>query len=187
MQRHTFILLTRLTFFFPPQLYSSVDFGRKWQLIHEHVTPNRFYWWVILVLRIHSSSPKFCLLRNAGTVACVPRDWASDIDGLEQGVWLTGDAAEFLHIIFPPPWYNQAEINLLPRAEHTLHSAVRGHVTSHFVSHTRPAHIRHIAHKYKMIMCTSTTEGEGAIPQMHTCRYRSSRTVWGAMTTLTRK
>lgn len=26
------------------QLYSSVDFGRKWQLIHEHVTPNRFYW-----------------------------------------------------------------------------------------------------------------------------------------------
>uniref|UniRef100_A0A669DPF9 Sortilin related VPS10 domain containing receptor 3 n=1 Tax=Oreochromis niloticus TaxID=8128 RepID=A0A669DPF9_ORENI len=25
-------------------LYSSVDFGRKWQLIHEHVTPNRFYW-----------------------------------------------------------------------------------------------------------------------------------------------
>lgn len=35
-------------FFFPslisPQLYSSVDFGRKWQLIHERVTPNRFYW-----------------------------------------------------------------------------------------------------------------------------------------------
>ncbi|XP_034043251.1 VPS10 domain-containing receptor SorCS3 [Thalassophryne amazonica] len=26
------------------KLYSSVDFGRKWQLIHEHVTPNRFYW-----------------------------------------------------------------------------------------------------------------------------------------------
>ncbi|CAF93571.1 unnamed protein product, partial [Tetraodon nigroviridis] len=26
-------------------LYSSVDFGRKWQLIHEHVTPNRFYCW----------------------------------------------------------------------------------------------------------------------------------------------
>uniref|UniRef100_A0A8C4NQG3 PKD domain-containing protein n=1 Tax=Dicentrarchus labrax TaxID=13489 RepID=A0A8C4NQG3_DICLA len=26
------------------KLYSSVDFGRKWQLIHEQVTPNRFYW-----------------------------------------------------------------------------------------------------------------------------------------------
>ncbi|KAF6714347.1 VPS10 domain-containing receptor SorCS3, partial [Oryzias melastigma] len=26
------------------KLYSSLDFGRKWQLIHEHVTPNRFYW-----------------------------------------------------------------------------------------------------------------------------------------------
>ncbi|XP_035993509.1 VPS10 domain-containing receptor SorCS3 [Fundulus heteroclitus] len=26
------------------KLYSSVDFGRKWMLIHEHVTPNRFYW-----------------------------------------------------------------------------------------------------------------------------------------------
>uniref|UniRef100_A0A8D3BM33 PKD domain-containing protein n=1 Tax=Scophthalmus maximus TaxID=52904 RepID=A0A8D3BM33_SCOMX len=26
------------------KLYSSVDFGRKWQLIHERVTPNRFYW-----------------------------------------------------------------------------------------------------------------------------------------------
>ncbi|KAL2102436.1 hypothetical protein ACEWY4_001604 [Coilia grayii] len=25
-------------------LYSSVDFGRKWQLVHEAVTPNRFYW-----------------------------------------------------------------------------------------------------------------------------------------------
>uniref|UniRef100_A0A7N6F6U2 PKD domain-containing protein n=1 Tax=Anabas testudineus TaxID=64144 RepID=A0A7N6F6U2_ANATE len=29
------------------KLYSSVDFGRKWQLIHEHVTPNRFYWSVL--------------------------------------------------------------------------------------------------------------------------------------------
>ncbi|XP_030634789.1 VPS10 domain-containing receptor SorCS3 [Chanos chanos] len=26
------------------KLYSSFDFGRKWQLVHEHVTPNRFYW-----------------------------------------------------------------------------------------------------------------------------------------------
>ncbi|KAF3851935.1 hypothetical protein F7725_005290 [Dissostichus mawsoni] len=26
------------------KLYSSVDFGRKWQLIHERVTPSRFYW-----------------------------------------------------------------------------------------------------------------------------------------------
>ncbi|XP_055363820.1 VPS10 domain-containing receptor SorCS3 isoform X5 [Betta splendens] len=29
------------------KLYSSVDFGRKWQLIHEQVTPNRFYWSVL--------------------------------------------------------------------------------------------------------------------------------------------
>ncbi|XP_048104453.1 VPS10 domain-containing receptor SorCS3 isoform X1 [Alosa alosa] len=29
------------------KLYSSVDFGRKWQLVHEAVTPNRFYWSVI--------------------------------------------------------------------------------------------------------------------------------------------
>ncbi|KAM6971892.1 VPS10 domain-containing receptor SorCS3 [Aplochiton taeniatus] len=26
------------------KLYSSLDFGRKWQLVHERVTPNRFYW-----------------------------------------------------------------------------------------------------------------------------------------------
>uniref|UniRef100_A0A8C3JFA0 VPS10 domain-containing receptor SorCS3 n=1 Tax=Calidris pygmaea TaxID=425635 RepID=A0A8C3JFA0_9CHAR len=26
------------------KLYSSMDFGRKWQLMHEQVTPNRFYW-----------------------------------------------------------------------------------------------------------------------------------------------
>uniref|UniRef100_A0A8C3E2F1 VPS10 domain-containing receptor SorCS3 n=1 Tax=Corvus moneduloides TaxID=1196302 RepID=A0A8C3E2F1_CORMO len=26
------------------KLYSSMDFGRKWQLMHERVTPNRFYW-----------------------------------------------------------------------------------------------------------------------------------------------
>ncbi|XP_049577470.1 VPS10 domain-containing receptor SorCS1 isoform X2 [Syngnathus scovelli] len=26
------------------KLYSSVEFGRRWQLVHEKVTPNRFYW-----------------------------------------------------------------------------------------------------------------------------------------------
>uniref|UniRef100_A0A8C5TBK9 VPS10 domain-containing receptor SorCS3 n=1 Tax=Malurus cyaneus samueli TaxID=2593467 RepID=A0A8C5TBK9_9PASS len=26
------------------KLYGSMDFGRKWQLMHERVTPNRFYW-----------------------------------------------------------------------------------------------------------------------------------------------
>ncbi|KAJ8402772.1 hypothetical protein AAFF_G00364440 [Aldrovandia affinis] len=26
------------------KLYSSVEFGRKWQLVHEKVAPNRFYW-----------------------------------------------------------------------------------------------------------------------------------------------
>ena len=26
------------------QLYSSMDFGRRWQLVHERITPNRFYW-----------------------------------------------------------------------------------------------------------------------------------------------
>ncbi|XP_041123458.1 VPS10 domain-containing receptor SorCS3-like [Polyodon spathula] len=29
------------------KLYSSIDFGRKWQLVHENVNPNRFYWSVI--------------------------------------------------------------------------------------------------------------------------------------------
>ncbi|KAI1886816.1 hypothetical protein AGOR_G00199700 [Albula goreensis] len=29
------------------KLYSSMDFGRKWQFVHENVTPNRFYWSVI--------------------------------------------------------------------------------------------------------------------------------------------
>ncbi|KAJ8415999.1 hypothetical protein AAFF_G00380210 [Aldrovandia affinis] len=26
------------------KLYSSVEFGRRWQLVHERVNPNRFYW-----------------------------------------------------------------------------------------------------------------------------------------------
>lgn len=26
------------------KLYSSMDFGRRWQLMHERITPNRFYW-----------------------------------------------------------------------------------------------------------------------------------------------
>ncbi|KAF6111579.1 sortilin related VPS10 domain containing receptor 3 [Phyllostomus discolor] len=26
------------------KLYSSMDFGRHWQLMHERITPNRFYW-----------------------------------------------------------------------------------------------------------------------------------------------
>ncbi|KAL6090933.1 hypothetical protein STEG23_020444, partial [Scotinomys teguina] len=25
------------------KLYSSMDFGRRWQLVHERITPNRFY------------------------------------------------------------------------------------------------------------------------------------------------
>eukprot|EP00076_Gallus_gallus_P048544 XP_421749.2 VPS10 domain-containing receptor SorCS3 [Gallus gallus] len=29
------------------KLYSSTDFGRKWQLMHERVTPSRFYWSVM--------------------------------------------------------------------------------------------------------------------------------------------
>lgn len=29
---------------FCPQLFSSVEFGRRWLLLHEGVTPNRFYW-----------------------------------------------------------------------------------------------------------------------------------------------
>lgn len=27
------------------QLYSSMDFGRKWQLVHDNVMPGRFYWY----------------------------------------------------------------------------------------------------------------------------------------------
>lgn len=27
------------------QLYSSMDFGKKWQLVHENVMPGRFYWY----------------------------------------------------------------------------------------------------------------------------------------------
>ncbi|KAK6482263.1 VPS10 domain-containing receptor SorCS1-like [Huso huso] len=29
------------------KLYSSVEFGRRWQLVHERVAPNRFYWSVL--------------------------------------------------------------------------------------------------------------------------------------------
>ncbi|XP_053292323.1 VPS10 domain-containing receptor SorCS3 [Pleuronectes platessa] len=29
------------------KLYSSMDFGRKWQLVHDHVMPGRFYWAVM--------------------------------------------------------------------------------------------------------------------------------------------
>lgn len=30
------------------QLYSSMDFGKKWQLVHENVMPGRFYWYDFL-------------------------------------------------------------------------------------------------------------------------------------------
>lgn len=60
---------------------------------HLHFSP--------LFILLHSSSPKFCLLRNAESVARVRGDWASDIDGLEQAMWLTGDAAKILHIFYP--------------------------------------------------------------------------------------
>ncbi|KAF0037832.1 hypothetical protein F2P81_010706, partial [Scophthalmus maximus] len=38
------------------KLYSSVDFGRKWQLIHERVTPNRFYCRVPPAVNLQSES-----------------------------------------------------------------------------------------------------------------------------------
>uniref|UniRef100_A0A3B4US96 Sortilin related VPS10 domain containing receptor 3b n=1 Tax=Seriola dumerili TaxID=41447 RepID=A0A3B4US96_SERDU len=31
------------------KLYSSMDFGRKWQLVHDNVMPGRFYWYDYLV------------------------------------------------------------------------------------------------------------------------------------------
>lgn len=34
-----------LAFNFLLQLYSSMDFGRKWQLVHDNVMPGRFYWY----------------------------------------------------------------------------------------------------------------------------------------------
>lgn len=27
------------------QLYSSMDFGRKWNFVHDNVMPGRFYWY----------------------------------------------------------------------------------------------------------------------------------------------
>lgn len=34
------------------QLYSSIDFGRKWQLVHDDVMPGRFYWYGFMDLFI---------------------------------------------------------------------------------------------------------------------------------------
>lgn len=39
------ILQWMCLFLFWLQLYSSVDFGKKWILVHERVTPGRFYWY----------------------------------------------------------------------------------------------------------------------------------------------
>lgn len=50
------------------QLYVSVEFGRRWQLVHDGVVPNRFYWWgpnsdisawVLVFLGV-----KFCTVNN---------------------------------------------------------------------------------------------------------------------------
>lgn len=34
-----------ITAIFFLQLYSSMDFGKKWQLVHDNVMPGRFYWY----------------------------------------------------------------------------------------------------------------------------------------------
>lgn len=39
-----FVYSVLLSNFFSLQLYSSSEFGRRWQLIQEGVVPNRFYW-----------------------------------------------------------------------------------------------------------------------------------------------
>lgn len=38
------LVLSYCCLFVWQQLYSSVEFGRRWQLVHEKVAPNRFYW-----------------------------------------------------------------------------------------------------------------------------------------------
>lgn len=110
-----------------PQLYSSVDFGRKWQLIHEHVTPNRFYWWVIL---FHVSALFFLFCST-------PPLWSFVYSGMqklllvfcatEQVILMAWNkVCDWLVVLlkfctFCTAWYNQAEINLL--SQHALHSA----------------------------------------------------------------
>lgn len=142
--------LLSLVFFFFLQLYSSVDFGRKWQLIHEHVTPNRFYWWVIL---FHISAPTltpflflflFCLgffffsnsflqrfvYSGMQKVLIVFRATEQVILMAENNVsdWLL----KILHV--SASWCNQAKINLLlqnSEAEghvaHTVHKLLLWH------------------------------------------------------------
>lgn len=152
LETHAFILLTfsPLHHLISPQLYSSVDFGRKWQLIHGHVTPNRFYWWVIFFLsfsffrmRLHSSSPKFCLFRSAEAVVRVPSDWASDIDGSERGVSPASDATGIsAHF----PTLDTAGQRLISLLGTLFAFSVWQHVTS--IPQTRPAHISQINKNY---------------------------------------
>lgn len=54
------------------QLYSSMDFGRKWQLVHDNVMPGRFYWYDYAIF--------FLFLSIFSPPSSSPSDFSAAID-----------------------------------------------------------------------------------------------------------
>lgn len=160
-----------------PQLYSSVDFGRKWQLIHEHVTPNRFYWWVVLAFFL--SFFKCCsipLLQSF--VYSGVRKLLFVSRATEQAISMAQSEVRHRLVMLL-----ESSTHFLPldAASQRLISSFRTHfafrVWQHVASipHTRPAHVRHMNND----IINLTTVVERRFLQMHTW---CSCTVWETMT-----
>lgn len=108
---------THLSDLMSSQLYSSVDFGRKWQLIHEHVTPNRFYWWVI-----PASPISFTCCFSSKNLACSgARKSLFVFCTTEQAILMARNEVRQRPVMllefstFSTAWCSQSEINLLCR------------------------------------------------------------------------
>lgn len=166
-----------------------MDFGRKWQLIHEHVTPNRFYWWVIL-FHISAFFPLpflFCFCFALVLVSKVlftqecRKCWLCSARLSKWYWWLrTRCLTDW--------WCCEKSAHFLPLD--TIRQRWIFSFRTHFAFRGRgacriPLHFSHTlcscyAYSTQIITLTLAVEGEGGgFLQMHTGRYC---TVWEAMT-----
>lgn len=160
-----FILLKDSFSLISLQLYSSVDFGRKWQLIHEHVTPNRFYWWVthshISTFPPFYSAP-FLFRKVLFAQEC--RKCCSCSGRLSKWYW-------WLRTSYVTDWWccwNSAHFLSLDTIGQRLISffrmrfafGVRGHVAFHFISHTHTLFISGVPQD-QIIIFAFAVEGRG--------------------------
>ncbi|XP_072512789.1 LOW QUALITY PROTEIN: VPS10 domain-containing receptor SorCS3 [Salminus brasiliensis] len=128
------------------KLYSSFDFGRKWQLVHERVTPNRFYWSVS------------GLDREADLVHVE----AHTADGQCQYMTCRAQACSDSSRIFPFPGYIETN-SLVVQDDYIVIQVTMAGRASYYVSYQREPFMRIKIPKYSLpkdMHILSTDQGQ---------------------------